>query len=336
APKITTGSPSTMIITESPPAVFTTSSESQTPPPDIGVTGIKTPFPTCDNNVFKPYIASEASFSNTLNVEVTLNSPITHVQKWTKDHLLKNVIGDLHQFERLDVWVLVPCPDNILIIPLKWIFKIKLDEYGEHALNATVRYVRMDNEMEFVNKTLIEFFESVGITHNTSVPRSPQQNDAKAVVTACYTLNRSLVHTLHGKTYYELIKGKEPELKYFRVLGSLCYPTNDYDDLGKLKAKAHIVQVSSLTLWLLCITVHDSRFPLYSQDALHALNATVRYVRMDNEMEFVNKTLIEFFESVGITHNTSVPRSPQQNDVVERRNRALMEAARTMLIFAKA
>ncbi|GKG01696.1 retrovirus-related pol polyprotein from transposon TNT 1-94, partial [Tanacetum coccineum] len=37
-----------------------------------------------------------------------------------------------------------------------------------------------------------------------------------------------------------------------------------------------------------------------------------------------------------ISHETSVPRSPQQNGVVERRNRTLMEAARTMLIFAKA
>ncbi|GJX76542.1 retrovirus-related pol polyprotein from transposon TNT 1-94 [Tanacetum coccineum] len=67
-----------------------------------------------------------------------------------------------------------------------------------------------------------------------------------------------------------------------------------------------------------------------------ALNATVRYLRTDNGTEFVNKTLTKFYESVGITHNTSVPRTPQQNDVVKRRNRTLMEAARTMLIFAKA
>ncbi|GJS29556.1 retrovirus-related pol polyprotein from transposon TNT 1-94 [Tanacetum coccineum] len=62
----------------------------------------------------------------------------------------------------------------------------------------------------------------------------------EATATACYTLNRSLIHTLHGKTYYELLKGKKPEVNYFRVFGSLCYPTNDYDDLGKLKAKADI------------------------------------------------------------------------------------------------
>ncbi|GJS44154.1 retrovirus-related pol polyprotein from transposon TNT 1-94 [Tanacetum coccineum] len=63
---------------------------------------------------------------------------------------------------------------------------------------------------------------------------------AEVVATACYTLNRSFIHTLHGKTYYELLKGKKPEVNYFRVFGSLCYPTNDYDDLGKLKAKADI------------------------------------------------------------------------------------------------
>ncbi|GJR36543.1 integrase, catalytic region, zinc finger, CCHC-type containing protein [Tanacetum coccineum] len=100
----------------------------------------------------------------------------------------------------------------------------------QHALNATVRYVRTDNGTEFVNKTLTEFFESVGITHNTT----PLFLWAKAVATAYYTLNRSLIHTLHGKTYYELLKRKKHELKYFRVFGSLCYPTNDYDDLGKL------------------------------------------------------------------------------------------------------
>ncbi|GJS48225.1 hypothetical protein Tco_0598346 [Tanacetum coccineum] len=41
-------------------------------------------------------------------------------------------------------------------------------------------------------------------------------------------------------SYYELLKGKKPNLQYFRVFGSLCYPTNDYDDVGKLKAKADI------------------------------------------------------------------------------------------------
>ncbi|GJR77993.1 integrase, catalytic region, zinc finger, CCHC-type containing protein [Tanacetum coccineum] len=43
-----------------------------------------------------------------------------------------------------------------------------------------------------------------------------------------------------------------------------------------------------------------------------------------------------YYESVDITHEKTVPRTPQQNGVVERRNRTLVEAARTMLIFSKA
>ncbi|GKB30401.1 retrovirus-related pol polyprotein from transposon TNT 1-94, partial [Tanacetum coccineum] len=66
------------------------------------------------------------------------------------------------------------------------------------------------------------------------------------------------------------------------------------------------------------------------------LNATIQYVRTDNGTEFVNQTLREFYENVCISHQTSVARTPQQNGVVERRNRTLVEAARTMLIFSKA
>ncbi|GJY71641.1 retrovirus-related pol polyprotein from transposon TNT 1-94 [Tanacetum coccineum] len=61
----------------------------------------------------------------------------------------------------------------------------------------------------------------------------------------------------------------------------------------------------------------------------HGLNV------QDNGTEFVNQTLRKYYKNVGISHETSVARSPQQNGVVERRNRTLIEAARTMLIYAK-
>nr|GEU50947.1 hypothetical protein [Tanacetum cinerariifolium] len=53
-------------------------------------------------------------------------------------------------------------------------------------------------------------------------------------------------------------------------------------------------------------------------------------VRTDNGMEFKNKTLAKFFDEVGITQQFSAARTPQQNGVVERRNRTLVEAARTL------
>ncbi|GKD25820.1 retrovirus-related pol polyprotein from transposon TNT 1-94 [Tanacetum coccineum] len=62
------------------------------------------------------------------------------------------------------------------------------------------------------------------------------------------------------------------------------------------------------------------------------LKVPVQRIRTDNGTEFVNQTLRKYYEKVGISHETSVTRSPQQNGVVERRNRTLIEAARTMLI----
>ncbi|GJR70336.1 hypothetical protein Tco_0016401 [Tanacetum coccineum] len=66
----------------------------------------------------------------------------------------------------------------------------------------------------------------------------------KVVATACYTQNRSLIHTRHNKTPYELVHEKKPDLTFLRVFGALCYPTNDSEDLGKLKSKDDIGRFS--------------------------------------------------------------------------------------------
>ncbi|GJS52771.1 retrovirus-related pol polyprotein from transposon TNT 1-94 [Tanacetum coccineum] len=70
--------------------------------------------------------------------------------------------------------------------------------------------------------------------------RLPKFLSAEAVATACFTQNRSIIHTRHNKTPYELLHGRKPNVEYFHVFGSLCYPTNDRDDLGKMKPKADI------------------------------------------------------------------------------------------------
>ena len=64
------------------------------------------------------------------------------------------------------------------------------------------------------------------------------------------------------------------------------------------------------------------------------LRKPVRKIRSDNGTEFKNQTFEAFLTKKGIDHNFSAPRTPQQNGVVERRNRSLCEAARSMLNFA--
>ncbi|GKC18203.1 retrovirus-related pol polyprotein from transposon TNT 1-94 [Tanacetum coccineum] len=62
------------------------------------------------------------------------------------------------------------------------------------------------------------------------------------------------------------------------------------------------------------------------------LKVPVRRIRTDNGTEFVNQTLCEYYEKVGISYETSVAHSPQKNGVVERRNRTLIEVARIIYV----
>nr|GFA77580.1 retrovirus-related Pol polyprotein from transposon TNT 1-94 [Tanacetum cinerariifolium] len=127
-------------------------------------------------------------------------------------------------------------------------------------LKVSVRHIQIDNGTEFVNQTLREYYERVNISHETSVARSPQQNGVverrnralieaartmliyaqallflweEAMATACYTQNRSIIRLHHGKTPYELLHNKLPDLSFVYVFGALCYPTNDNENLGK-------------------------------------------------------------------------------------------------------
>ena len=61
----------------------------------------------------------------------------------------------------------------------------------------------------------------------------------------------------------------------------------------------------------------------------------VRTIRSDNGTEFKNAVLTDFCTEKGISRQYSAPRTPQQNGVVERKNRTLVEAARTMLSQSK-
>ena len=57
----------------------------------------------------------------------------------------------------------------------------------------------------------------------------------------------------------------------------------------------------------------------------------IKNIRSDNETEYVNTSFMSYCDVHGIEHNFLAPRTPQQNEVVEKKNRTLQEMARTML-----
>nr|GEV56276.1 hypothetical protein [Tanacetum cinerariifolium] len=122
-------------------------------------------------------------------------------------------------------------------------FIIKFLKMIQVRLKVPVRRIRLYNGIEFVNQTLRACYELVGISHETSVSHSPQQNDVvkrQAVATICFTQNRSITRLRHGKTPYELSHDKLSNLSYFHVFGALCNPINDSGNLEKLQLKADI------------------------------------------------------------------------------------------------
>nr|KAJ0204599.1 hypothetical protein LSAT_V11C500239050 [Lactuca sativa] len=142
---------------------------------------------------------------------------------------------------------------------------ISLIRKTETLTGLKVKQLRSDHGTEFRNSTLEEFCDHKGIGQNFSAPRTPQQNGvaerrnrtlieagrtlmihaglpmsfwAEAVNTACFTQNRSLIHRIHRKTPYEMLKDRKPDVSFFHVFGCLCYILNQRDPRSKFEPKA--------------------------------------------------------------------------------------------------
>ncbi|GJZ67241.1 ribonuclease H-like domain-containing protein [Tanacetum coccineum] len=134
----------------------------------------------------------------------------------------------------------------------------------QRNLQAPVISVRTDRGTEFLNKTLNTFFKEEGIEHQTSTPRTSEQNGvverqnrtlveaartmlsasklplffwAEAIAAACYTQNRSIIIPTHEKMAYHVINDRKPSIKHLHIFGCTCYLTRDGEILDKMKEK---------------------------------------------------------------------------------------------------
>jgi transposase InsO family protein len=121
---------------------------------------------------------------------------------------------------------------------------------AQNEFGLRIKKIRSNNETEFKNSQIEGFLEEEGIKHEFSSPYTHQQNGvvdrknrtlldmartmldeyktldrfwAKAINTACYSINRLYLHQILKKTSYELLTGKKPDVSYFRVFGSKCF-----------------------------------------------------------------------------------------------------------------
>ncbi|GKA53925.1 retrovirus-related pol polyprotein from transposon TNT 1-94 [Tanacetum coccineum] len=106
----------------------------------------------------------------------------------------------------------------------------------------------------------------------------------------------------------------------------LCRPMR-VESINKKRYILVIVDDYSRFTWVKFLRTKDEAPEIiikFLKQAQVSLNAIVRYLRTDNDTKFLNQTLRNYIEVVGITHTTSTARTPQQNNVVERRNHTLI------------
>ncbi|GJT57708.1 retrovirus-related pol polyprotein from transposon TNT 1-94 [Tanacetum coccineum] len=209
-PVVSTGSPSSTTVDQDAPSPGNsqTTPEIQSPilPNDVEEENHDLDVAHMNNNPFFgitiPENDSEASSSDVIPTIVQTAAPNSeHVTKWTTDHPLDNIIGELerpvstrlqlheqalfcyydafltsvepknykdaltqacwieamqeelHEFDRLEIWELVPRPDKVMIITLKWIYKVKLDEMGgilKNKARLVARGYRQKEGIDFV------------------------------------------------------------------------------------------------------------------------------------------------------------------------------------------
>jgi transposase InsO family protein len=74
------------------------------------------------------------------------------------------------------------------------------------------------------------------------------------------------------------------------------------------------------------------KFKQYKAFVENKIGHKIKVLRSDNGGEFVSKKFDTFLTKCGIQQQTNTPYSPQQNGVVERANRTIMECARSMIL----
>ncbi|GJZ55107.1 retrovirus-related pol polyprotein from transposon TNT 1-94 [Tanacetum coccineum] len=178
-----TGTPSSTTIDQDAPSTSHSPSSSKVQPPIIyqgvavGSYNEDNPLASAGNDPFINVFAQEPSSAESSSGDAfsadsnQVIQPHTHLEKWSKDHPMENVIvepknfkttvtedywfqvmqEEIHEFDRLQVWELVAKLDCVMIITLKWIYKVKLNKYGDILKNKARLVAKGYHQEEGIN-----------------------------------------------------------------------------------------------------------------------------------------------------------------------------------------
>nr|GEW57296.1 hypothetical protein [Tanacetum cinerariifolium] len=221
----------------------------------------------------------------------------------------------------------------------EWVSDSK-DESETTALQITPSFVQSTKQMKPPRHYVQPVETSIPVA--TPKPTSPKSNriGKRKNRKTCFVC-KSVDHLIKDYDYHAKIKA-QPTPRNYAHKGN----HKQYASLTHKKLQNHMAPTAVLTqskpVFNTAVRpvspdvpkIMDETSPIlktFVTGLENQLNLKVKVIRSDNGTEFKTSNLNQFYELKGIKKEFSVPRTPQQNGIAKRKNRTLIEAARTML-----
>ncbi|GJU70632.1 putative ribonuclease H-like domain-containing protein [Tanacetum coccineum] len=167
-----------------------------------------------------------------------------------------------------------------------------------------------------------------------------KDNLVRGLPTKHFENDQTCVACLKGKQHRASCKSKvlNPITKPLFMLHMDLFGPTFVSSLMHKKYCLVVTDDYSRFTWVFFLTTKDETSEMlknFIKEIENLVDLKVKIIRSDNETEFKNKVMDDFCREKCIKREYSVARTPQQNGVAERRNRTLIEAARTMLADSK-
>ncbi|GJQ90399.1 retrovirus-related pol polyprotein from transposon TNT 1-94 [Tanacetum coccineum] len=210
------------------------------------------------------------------------------------------------------------------------LYTISLNEIASNSLACLLAKASSQSWLWHQRLSRLNFITINNLVKNNLVRGLPKMKFKKDHL--CPACEQGKIHRKYHKSKMAFASNKPLYLLHM----DLCGPMRVESINGKRYVLVVVDDYSWYT-WVFFLHLKDEASEViisFIKKTQVNLQLQVQRVRTDNGTEFKNKTLAKFFNDVGITQQFSAARMPQQNGVVERRNRTLVEAAITMLTFA--
>ncbi|GJX49913.1 retrovirus-related pol polyprotein from transposon TNT 1-94 [Tanacetum coccineum] len=230
----------------------------------------------------------------------------------TEDCWFQAMQDEIHEFDQLDIWELVPPPDCAMIIALKWIYKVKLDEYGDVLKNKARLVAKgyrqeegLDFEESFAPVARLEAIR-IFLANAASKNMTVYQMDVKTAF-----LNGELKEVVYVSQPEGFVDPDRPHHVY-RLKKALYRlkqaPRAWYDTLSKfLLAQGFSKGVVDPTLFIRKTGKHTLHVQIYVDDIIFASTDPKDCDRFSNEMssKFQMSMMgqISFFLGLQISQN---------------------------------